>query len=60
VLENRKIICPAIYRNFKQNFYATMGISIPRDIAFLNSISDREDCELLQARDTEDQIMMTI
>ena len=32
----RSIICPAIYKHFKDKFYATMFISEPRDYEFIN------------------------
>lgn len=58
--EHREVIYPAIYRHFKQKFYATMGISTPKDTAFLNNISQRDDCEMFQAHDTEDEITMIV
>lgn len=42
----RKVKFPAIYKHFKDNLYATMGVSKPATREFLNELVQK-DCELL-------------
>lgn len=48
----REILYPAIYRHFKNKFYATMAISHPAVRSFITAIVEKE-CEMYNAIDTE-------
>ena len=51
---DRKIICPAIYKHFKGNYYATMGISKPLDLLdFPKDIFNYKKYTSLTVRHTE-------
>lgn len=50
--ENKNFLyCPAIYLHFKNKYYATMDISVPKNRKFLTEISS--DCEIFKANYTE-------
>lgn len=44
----REIICPAIYKHFKNKYYATIGISEPLDFDSLNKIAHKDNQILVQ------------
>lgn len=51
----REIVYPAIYKHFKNKYYATMGVSKPMDISLLDF-----KAKYIKARNTETDDVMTI
>ena len=51
----REIVYPAIYKHFKNKYYATMGVSEPADISFVDL-----KVKYIKARNAETDDVMTI